>query len=274
MGRLGGMLKRRWDERLRYPRKRDWLWSLYGRLLRRSGSRLPFAGRVRGVQVRGADGELHVRLGTTDWLVLEEIYFKGEYDGLFAHDLGDVRTVVDLGANVGLSIRLWLSKFPGARVLGVEPDAANAAVAARNIGADAARVQLVHACVAATPGTVTLDRREGEWAFTMRDAASGGGPAIPALTIPQLLDQFGVDGPIDLLKCDVEGAERDLFADCAGWIGRFRNLVVELHRPYDRDAFLADVRRGGGSFVTHTLQEDPAVTVLLLRSTTGDHAGG
>src|SRR5688500_17180066 len=149
MGRVGGMLKRRWDERLRYPRRRDWLWSLYSRLLRRSRGRLPFAGRVRGVKMHGVDEELHVRLGTTDWLVLEEIYFKGEYDELFAHDLGSVKTIVDLGANVGLSIRLWLSRFPGARVIAVEPDAANAAVAARNIGAAAPRVQLVQACVAA-----------------------------------------------------------------------------------------------------------------------------
>ena len=35
-----------------------------------------------------------------------------------------------------------------------------------------------------------------------------------------------------MLKCDVEGAERALFADCAAWIGRVRTLAVETHDGY------------------------------------------
>ena len=57
-----------------------------------------------------------------------------------------------------------------------------------------------------------------------------------------------MEGTIDLLKCDIEGSEAELFADCQAWINRVRNLVVELHQPYSAGQFCEDIRRGGGVF--------------------------
>ena len=71
---------------------------------------------------------------------------------------------------------------------------------------------------------------------------------VPVLTIDDLLVQEGVDPatPIDLIKCDIEGAERELF-ECGGpWLSRTRVMVVELHSPYGREEFLAHVRRACG----------------------------
>ena len=74
----------------------------------------------------------------------------------------------------------------------------------------------------------------------MGGPADSEGDAVEVMTMPQVLESTEVESSIDLLKCDIEGAESQVLADCAGWIGRVRNLVIELHAPYTREAFLAD----------------------------------
>ncbi|MGE3110073.1 MAG: FkbM family methyltransferase [Phycisphaerales bacterium] len=252
------------------------LWWIYDRLLGRFPSLpLPFKRRTVAVRLRDLRGPLHVRLGTTDFRVLEEIFFEHEYDALFDGSLHNVRTIVDLGANVGLSIRLWQNRFPGAAIIAVEPDDANLAVARLNALAGATpsdphgNASLVRACVVGTPRDVTLDRSHGEWAFRISDAhAPTDSMTIPGLTLPQVLQHAGIDADIDLLKCDIEGAEQEVFATCSPWLARVRHMVVELHAPYDLSRFLADIEHAGGGFHAQTLKQFPGVVVVLLRRTT------
>src|SRR4051794_34257742 len=101
------MLSRHWRNRTIYRRTRDWLWSLYSRALsRRSGRFLPGRGKVRPVRVAALNHPLYLRLGTTDWLVLEELYLNDGYAPVL-RSLPDARQIIDLGSNIGLSVRLW-----------------------------------------------------------------------------------------------------------------------------------------------------------------------
>jgi FkbM family methyltransferase len=247
--------RRRFAERRSYARTRDLVMRFYDLALRRSwGKWLPGHGKIVSVQLADLKDPLYVRLGSTDWLVLEEIFLHGEYDPLAQLDLSNIRQIVDLGANVGFSIRLWKEKFPNARILAVEPDHANMEALRRNCGDDDA-LQAVEACVAAAPKMVQLDRSAGDWGIRMEKSAANAeakGRTEPnqpsmvrALTFNQIITDAGIDGEIDLLKCDIEGAEIELFADCADWIGRIRALIVEIHRPYSVDQFEADVKRAG-----------------------------
>jgi len=53
---------------------------------------------------------------------------------------------------------------------------------------------------------------------------------------------------VELLKVDIEGSERELFADCHSWITSVRQLIVECHQGYTATDLLADCRRGGAEF--------------------------
>ena len=64
-----------------------------------------------------------------------------------------------------------------------------------------------------------------EWGYRMIAAADG---AIPVITMPRLLADAGID-EIDVLKCDIESAEAELFAECRRWIERVRTMNVECH---------------------------------------------
>ncbi len=266
---------RRWDERKNFADKRSWLWSTYDRLLTRRSQLLaripdvPLPLRGRPVKVRPiGGGDVYLRLGTTDFYVLEEVFFDRSYDAIFRRDLGPIKTIVDLGANIGLSVRLWQMHWPDARIIAVEPDPANAALCARNISllGKNGNVSLVRACIAGRARLVTLDRSAGECGVQMRDASPSDEDAVSALTLPELLERCQVREEIDLLKCDIEGAERELFEHSASWLHRVRNLVVELHAPYGHDEFIENIRDSGVNFADETLAAVPgSYEHILLR---------
>lgn len=293
---------------------RDWpsfLWGEYHRMLRKRRA-WPLPGRGRATVVRpGRLGvALRARLGTSDFLVIDDLLVRGmgagaqregEYDAAMAaaeRGAGGaerVRLVLDLGANIGVAAALLAERFPAATVLAVEPDAGNFDLLRQNAAPFGDRVRCVRACVAGARRRVTLDRTafEGEpWAFAMADApgagaegeggGSGGGAgdeSIDAVTIDDLLAGAGIEASatIDLVKCDIEGAEREVFESCAPWIGRARVLVVELHAPYREGAFVEHLESAGGgsgaAWTRRVLKEDSAIQVVLIEPAGGPGAG-
>jgi hypothetical protein len=67
------------------------------------------------------------------------------------------------------------------------------------------------------------------------------------LTVTQICERAGIDGQIDLLKCDIEGAEEELFDECAPWIGRVRYMAVEVHEPYTRQKLVTALKSAGAN---------------------------
>jgi FkbM family methyltransferase len=193
-----------------------------------------------------------LRSHTTDISVLSELIQGGAYEPLPAR--ADVKTVIDLGANIGLSHRWLRSRYPAARFICVEPDAGNLEVLRANVRAvdDAA---IIHAaCIGARARQVTMVTTSGEWGFRMSDADDGG---ISVLTMDELLADAGVEH-IDVLKCDIEGAEAEVFADCSSWITRVDAMSVECHNDMMRsEALQAAVAQNGGSFSVRHLETNP-----------------
>lgn len=228
---------------------------------------LPFRSRVCRVHVRGLAHDLAIRLGTSDADVVEEIFGAGEYREVVDSLLTPPRTVVDLGANIGVSLSYWNQHFPNARLIAVEPDEANFRLCKLNaaMGGYARRLTAFQVCVAGHPRQVSLERSGGAWGISMREREYGTDrPAVSATTLPELLRQAEVDGEIDLLKCDIEGAEREVFATASTWLPRVRHLVIELHAPYLQDAFLADVVQSGVRFDVKPLHLGRTLQVLHL----------
>jgi len=173
------------------------------------------------VNLRTMGSGIWLRSHTTDISVRKELIVGGGYEPLVGD--ADTTVVVDLGANTGLSARWLATRFPHARLVCVEPDPGNAELLRRNVAALDALV--VRACVGGHARTVALDDHNGEWGYRMVDSPAGD---VPVVTMPMLLEQAGIDR-IDVLKCDIEGAEAELFATCAPWIACVRRMIVETH---------------------------------------------
>jgi FkbM family methyltransferase len=248
IGNWAGAFARRWKERRFYRSTCGWLAAMYDRaLIRLARWPLPARKAVCPVRLKGVSNALYARLGSSDFLVIDELFFRREYDFLFAKTCDDVKLVVDLGANCGYSTVLWLTHFPQARVIAVEPDPSNLAVLRRNVasfgGED--RVRIIPACAAGHSRSVRLNRSGQEWEYSMADGDDGAGQPVAALTMTEILASCGEEGPIDLLKCDIEGAERELFESAGAWLPRVQTMLVEVHAPF-RGHDLEKIVRGHG----------------------------
>ncbi len=191
----------------------------------------PATWRVRPRQV------LHPLLarlrGSSDMEVFEQIFICQEYSCL--RDLNEPSIVLDLGANVGFSAAYFLSIFPNARILAVEPDEGNLAICKANLSPYGDRVVLLHGAVWSRPATLGVvkgtfgDGRE--WATQVVELVNEERPSIgvQAWDVGSLIDMSG-GGSVDLLKVDIERAELSVFGESAGsWLHRVRNICIELH---------------------------------------------
>ncbi|NHC13853.1 FkbM family methyltransferase [Motilibacter deserti] len=210
------------------------------------------------VRVRSLGGDVALRSHSTDISVLGELVVSDGYEPV-VRLLPPPSTIVDLGANTGLAARWLLDAYARAgrrpRVLAVEPEPGNLEVLRRNVGA-LPEVAIAPVAVAADAREVRLRTTSGEHGFTMLGDGPGGVP-VPARPLVDLLDEHGF-AEVGLLKVDIEGGEREVFADCAAWIGRVRSMVVECHAGYTVEALLADIERAGGRFEVLDIDRKPA----------------
>jgi FkbM family methyltransferase len=185
----------------------------------------------RAMQITVASGRhlqpVHLRMRTTDVSVYEEIIVNSEY--LLDVDR-EPTVVVDAGANIGLTSVFFANRFPNARIISVEPEAANFAMLRKN--AEPYRnITPVEAALWRSDTLLDLsDPGTGNWGFQTEEpqepAETSG--RVRGLTIDTLMREAGVDH-IDILKVDIEGAEKEVFEACETWIDKVGVLVVEFH---------------------------------------------
>ncbi|MEO7963704.1 MAG: FkbM family methyltransferase [Gemmatimonadaceae bacterium] len=136
-------------------------------------------------------------------------------------------TILDLGSNVGYTVAHLAHVFPTARVIGVEMDAANFALAQYNTAAFGDRVALLRAAVWTHDGEIAYSGDEDD-AFTV--SGDVGSRRAPSIRIDTLLNAYGVDR-VDYVKMDIEGAEAAIVAEPAPWLDRVDSLKIEVHPP-------------------------------------------
>jgi len=206
---------------------------------------------------------LRIRSHTTDISVLNEILVSAGYDALLRHPPAEPRLIVDLGANTGLVDRWLLSHFPSVDIIAVEPEPGNAATLRTNVAG--LPVKVIEACIGATARTVTLHTTSGEHGFTMIGEPAVGSVTfqVPVITMETVLQDIS---KVDLLKVDIEGAEEELFADCADWISKVELLLVECHANYKIANLQADLARAGASFklIETDIKPEQGFEVALL----------
>jgi FkbM family methyltransferase len=168
---------------------------------------------------------------TSDFDVFCQIFAHREYRCL--DDVADPQLIIDCGANVGYSAAYFLSRFPTARLIAVEPDPGNFQVLRDNLAPYGSRCTALATAVWSGPSELVpgdQQFRDGrEWARTVRAANKGEQATMTAVDIGSLLSGSGAQR-ISILKVDIEGSETEVFSkNYEGWIDRVDNLVIEIH---------------------------------------------
>jgi len=134
----------------------------------------------------------------------------------------EARFIVDAGGYIGDSAALFLSRYPEAQCLVLEPGLAYQR-AERNLAAYGSRAILRRAALMGTSGS-----------FRMIEADTGS-QVVPSdngeLEVVTLIDLIAQSpsGRIDIMKIDIEGAEVELFRGPCDWLRVVTCITIELH---------------------------------------------
>jgi FkbM family methyltransferase len=194
----------------------------------------PARGRLFKATIPGSNTRVFLRLGSSDISVFNGIFRWLEY----GWDLEQPRTIVDGGAYIGLSAIYFTMRYPGVRVIAVEASRRNFDLLVRNTSAFP-NIEPVNAALWPKPGMLVLtDPGTGLWGLQVKaptgsldaatDAAEGGADLIRAITIGDIIRDHGLR-KIDLLKIDIEGAEKELFSEPGAWLAQVDAICIELH---------------------------------------------
>lgn len=175
---------------------------------------------------------IYFRSNTTDISIYRQIFVNCEYDFPVAIE---PKFIVDAGANVGYSAIYLSRKFPGAKIVAIEPEPTNFDLLCRNVAPYKNIVPikkaLWHNCdgvdLFSPPSGKTGAQKDGFHVALGCDVGSNTFK-VESISIDEILRSFGVD-TIDILKIDVEGAERDIFAHSQTWIDRVSIIASEMH---------------------------------------------
>jgi FkbM family methyltransferase len=204
------------------------------------------------LHLAGYAGPFRYRRVSSDRYVFNEVFLSDQYACVAR--LPGVCTIVDLGANIGATSVYLLHAYAGARVIAVEPDAGNFAMLEQNLAPYGGRATAVRKAAWHRAEPLVIHRggfRDGaEWSFQVASAD----PAVSdveGITLEQLMHDYGVDS-VDLLKIDIEGAERwVLSAGIGGCLNRVRTLAIELHDDECRAAYAAAIDGHRGRTTRH-----------------------
>jgi FkbM family methyltransferase len=184
-----------------------------------------------GVHVGALKPSLRLRDSGGDVFIFHEVLRDQVYQVRAEWFSCSPRVIVDLGANVGLTSLALAGQFPGARLVAVEPLPANAALLRHNLLCLGDRAHVWEAAVADRAGTLRLSvATENYNASLVRTTDEG--VDVRVVTMDGVLSEEGIE-QIDVLKIDIEGAERMLLADSPAWLMRVKVILIELHDGYE-----------------------------------------
>jgi FkbM family methyltransferase len=187
--------------------------------------RARFGASMVAVTIPGLPHPFWMRLLSSDRHTVEKVFLEREYE----HELPeDPALIIDAGANIGTAAVFYAVRFPRAKIIAIEPDPENFAVLQRNC-APYPNIEAVAAGVWHRSAHLRIaNPNEAFWARRLEETTAESG--IRAVSFSELRAGSGHD-KIDLLKIDIEGTEREIFADasCAQWLDCTEQIVLELH---------------------------------------------
>lgn len=143
-------------------------------------------------------------------------------------------TIIDCGANIGVSVLEWKYRWPACRVICFEPDPHAFAVLEKNINVnDVPGVRCVRAALANTDGAAPLfgniDKR-GDARGNSIDPGWGRREGSTEVTVPTVrLRNYIRDETVDFLKLDIEGSEVAVLLDIEDKLDQVNAIYVEVH---------------------------------------------
>jgi FkbM family methyltransferase len=124
----------------------------------------------------------------------------------------------------------YANRFPEARIIAIEPERSNFAMLKKNAAYYPNILPIQGALWGQNVELNLSNPGAGNWGYQTREhrASDNVVDTVNGITIDKIMEQYGCEY-IDILKVDIEGAEKEVFDTSACWIDRVGTIIVELH---------------------------------------------
>ncbi len=153
---------------------------------------------------------------------------------------GSEPRILDLGANIGLSVLYYKRRYPGARVVAFEADPGIYRCLVENVhGNGFADVEVVNQAAWDRIGRLRFAPDGADGGAVRAGATAAGDIEVDACDLAAYLE----GRVFDVVKMDIEGAEARVLRAIAPHLRSVRHLFVEYHSRVGESQELADVLR-------------------------------
>jgi len=196
--------------------------TLRKRVLRQSHFRDPFK-----LEIRHRDGVSSVIVrDMADITTVAAIFAEDEYASDISRD--KVKTILDLGSNIGVSVAYFRMRYSDAHIYAVEADPGNFRRLEENCR-DMVGVTLIHVAIGDKTGPIKFHSNESSVSGSLYQREGDRNTnIIDGFTIDDLVESYRI-GLIDILKFDIEGAEFDAFPASPRTLRETRIAMGEVH---------------------------------------------
>lgn len=234
----------------------------------RNNVKTKLKGKLTDLAWRGTDLRWRLRSGIevevanqAEWVIYNDIFCDGEYDAVIqralSYSVEDTFRVLDLGANVGyfsmrfahlLAQRSQKMPVPDFHITMVEGSPKTFAELKRRLSTQSSlrgRVEFVNGLVSERQGHDWIIESSFHVMSGLRtgDEKAARGVEMPFINLESL---NSLNGPIHLLKCDIEGSELRFLENYAELLTKVRVAVFEFHREQcDTERCLSLLRAAG-----------------------------
>jgi FkbM family methyltransferase len=190
---------------------------------------------------------------SSDVKVLLQVWGVQEYRGavkklqeLYSNDYP--LKMIDAGANVGYTSIYFKKSFPNSFIVAIEPATTNFLCLQQNIAANSfSNIKLENCALWHRKALLKVEQTleaGNEWAFTVKETNYGG---IESVGIRELMVKMNWN-TIDVLKMDIEGAERYFFIKDGDnkWLDDIKFIIIEVHPIQDLEQTVCSILNNKG----------------------------
>lgn len=186
-------------------------------------------------KINGVNTRSYIRNKTSDSDTFRGVILWGEYNSLLDYKENNLKYIIDAGANIGFTSLFLNRHFPDANIVAIEPDNGNFKFFEKNIEINKIKhiIPVKRALWVNNDSLeISNDFADGrEWSLQVKKAVNKINLQVNGITLNQIMEMYNFPY-IDILKIDIEGAERELFHDddfLEVIKHKVKRMIIEIH---------------------------------------------
>lgn len=177
------------------------------------------------VSLKGLERPVKFRPSTADSGTIVQSLIREEYGRVIRNPAPAF--IIDAGAFIGDAALFFHKLFPHAKIVSLEPNEENHALAELNLNPYREKIVLLKAGLWSHPtNLMVVDDSTGSRVVECPDPRRA---TTKCLDVSTLMRDYNIDS-IDILKMDIEGAEEEVLGrNYEGWLPLTKQLIIEFH---------------------------------------------